>query len=75
MDGNRIQHRMAASEVLFRQIAAVRTRIGDEFVGFVQLLADIQHVLRAEAETLAASICSADSENGSGAGSESRLSL
>ena len=51
MDGNRIQHRMAASEVLFRQIAAVRTRIGDEFVGFVQLLADIQHVLRAEAET------------------------
>ena len=51
MDGNRIQHRMAAGEMFFRQVAAVRTRIGDELVGFIQLLADIQHVLRAEAET------------------------
>ncbi len=75
MDGNRIQHRMAASEVLFRQIAAVRTRIGDEFVGFVQLLADIQHVLRAEAETFGRLNLQRRRENGSGAGSESRLSL
>ena len=51
MDGNRIQHRMTAGEVLFRQVAAIRTRVGNELVGFVQLLADIQHVLRAEAET------------------------
>jgi ribosomal protein L14 len=29
MDGNRIQHRMAASEVLFRQIATIGTRISD----------------------------------------------
>ncbi len=75
MDGNRIQHRMAASEVLFRQIAAVRTRIGDEFVGFVQLWQISSTFCALKPKRLAASICSADSENGSGAGSESRLSL
>ncbi|CCK14062.1 hypothetical protein BN136_72 [Cronobacter universalis NCTC 9529] len=47
----RLQHRMAAREVFFRQVAAVGARIRNEFVGFVQLLADIQHHLRAQVET------------------------
>ena len=38
--------------MLFRQIAAVRTRIGNQLMGFIQLLADIQHVLRAKTEAL-----------------------
>ncbi len=45
---NRLQHRMTASEVLFRQIAAVGTRIGDQLMGFVELLAGVQHRLRAQ---------------------------
>ena len=43
-----VQHRVAAGEMFFRQIAAVGTRIGDQFVGFVQPLANVQHLLRAE---------------------------
>ena len=42
---NGVHHRVASGKVFFRQIAAVRTRIGDELVGFVELLADVQHVL------------------------------
>ena len=47
-----VQHRMAPGKMLFRQVAAIRTRIGNQFMGFIQLLADIQHVLRAKAEAL-----------------------
>ncbi|CCJ97842.1 hypothetical protein BN130_327 [Cronobacter malonaticus 507] len=50
VNANRLQHRMAAREVFFRQVAAVGARIRNEFVGFVQLLADIQHRLRAQVE-------------------------
>ena len=52
MDANGIHHRVASGEVFFRQIAAVRTRIGDQLVGFVELLADIEHVLRAKTKAL-----------------------
>lgn len=75
MDTNGVHHRVASGEVFLRQIAAVRTRIGDQLVGFIELLADIEHVLRAQAKLFAASICNAERENGSGAGSDSRLSL
>ena len=51
MDANRIQYRMAAGKMFLRQVAAIRARIGNQFVGLIQLLSDIQHVLRAEAET------------------------
>lgn len=51
MDANRIQYRMAAGKMFLRQVAAIRARIGNQFVGLIQLLADIQHVLGAEAET------------------------
>ena len=48
----RIQYRVATSKMFFRQITAIRTRVGDQLVGFIELLADIQHVLRAEAKAL-----------------------
>ena len=47
-----VHHRMTTGKMLFRQVAAIRTRIGDQLVGFIELLADIQHVLRAEAKAL-----------------------
>ncbi len=50
MDTNGVHHRVASGEVFLRQIAAVRTRIGDQLVGFIELLADIEHVLRAQAK-------------------------
>ena len=46
MDANRVQYRMTSGKVLFRQITAIRTRIGNQLMGFIQLLADIQNVLR-----------------------------
>lgn len=76
MDANRVQYRMTSGKVLFRQITAIRTRIGNQLMGFIQLLADIQNVLRIfKPKRFAASICNADSENGNGADSDSRLSL
>ena len=49
MRANGIQHRMAPGKMLLRQIAAVRTRIGDQLVGLIKTLTGIQHRLRAEA--------------------------
>ena len=50
VNGNGVHHRVTAGKVLFWQIPAVRTRIGNELVGFVELLADIKDVLRAQTE-------------------------
>lgn len=50
MHADGVHYRMPSSEVLFRQIATVRTRIGNQLVGFIQLLADVEHVLRAQAK-------------------------
>ena len=52
MNRDGIKNRMPTGKMLLRQIAAVRTRIGNQFVGFIQFLADIQHVLRAKAKAL-----------------------
>ena len=46
-----VQHRMAAGEMLFRQVTTVGTRIGNQLVGFVQPLANVQHLLGAEVIT------------------------
>ncbi|MNH19179.1 hypothetical protein D3C79_789050 [compost metagenome] len=51
MSADRVKHRMTPGKMFFRQIAAVGTRIGDQFMRFIQPLADIQHLLRTQVET------------------------
>ncbi|MOA45777.1 hypothetical protein D3C78_1682130 [compost metagenome] len=43
-----VQHRMASGKVFLWQITAVRTRVSDQLVGFIQPLANVQHLLGTE---------------------------
>ncbi|MNE94005.1 hypothetical protein D3C80_1919210 [compost metagenome] len=48
MNADGVQHRMPPGKMLFRQVATVGTRIGDQFMGFIQPLAHVQYLLRAQ---------------------------
>ncbi len=76
MDANRIQYRMAAGKMFLRQGSGYPSadRVISLWVSysFWQISSTFWAL---KPKRLAASICNADSENGSGAGSESRLSL